>query len=67
MPPSEHRYKYSLFYGRNGERIVGYDNEKGNGDHKHIRGRELPVRFETMEQLIDQLFSDVAAAREGRL
>lgn len=67
VPPSEHRYKYSLYYGKDGERIVGYDNEKGKGDHKHIRGRELPVRFETIEQLIDQFFSEVAAVREGRL
>ncbi|MCM8734037.1 DUF6516 family protein [Azospirillum sp. A1-3] len=67
VPPSEHGYKYSLFYGRAGERIVGYDNEKGKGDHKHIQGRETPVRFETMDQLIDQFFADVAAVREGRL
>ncbi|MFP5513749.1 MAG: DUF6516 family protein [Alphaproteobacteria bacterium] len=67
VPPSEHRYKYSLFYGRHGERIVGYDNEKGKGDHKHIRGQEVPVRFETIERLIDEFFTDVAAVREGRL
>ncbi len=67
VPPSEHQYKYSLFYGRAGERIVGYDNEKGKGDHKHIRDREAPVQFETINQLIDQFFTDVAAVREGRL
>lgn len=67
VPPSENRYKYSLFYGRHGERIVGYDNEKGKGDHKHIRGQEVPVRFETIERLIDEFFTDVAAVREGRL
>ena len=27
-----HGLKYSLFYGRAGERIVGYDNEAGKGD-----------------------------------
>ncbi|WP_256379258.1 DUF6516 family protein [Azospirillum sp. TSA2s] len=47
--------------------MVGYDNEKGKGDHKHIQGRETSVRFETMDQLIDQFFADVAAVREGRL
>nr|EES51592.1 MAG: hypothetical protein UBAL3_95680029 [Leptospirillum ferrodiazotrophum] len=32
-PDSErnHGFKYRLFYGRNGQRIVGYDNEKGKG------------------------------------
>lgn len=34
--------KYRLFYGRPGERIVCYDNERGKGDHKHIRGVETP-------------------------
>jgi len=33
--------KYSLFYGRPGLRIVGYDNERGKGDHKHVEGREM--------------------------
>ena len=31
-----HGLKYSLFYGRDGLRIVGYDNERGKGDHKHL-------------------------------
>jgi hypothetical protein len=67
VPPSEHWYKYSLFYGRAGERVVGYDNEKGKGDHKHIRDQEFPIQFETIDQLIHQFFADVAAVREGRL
>lgn len=67
VPPAEHGYKYSLYYGKAGERIVGYDNEKGKGAHKHIRGRETPIKFKTIEQLIDQFFADVAAVREGRL
>lgn len=36
---SRHTLKYSLFYGRDGERLVGYDNERGKGDHRHIQGR----------------------------
>lgn len=32
-----HSLKYSLRYGRNGTRIVGYDNKRGKGDHKYIR------------------------------
>ena len=31
-----HGLKYALFYGRRGKRIVGYDNERGKGDHRHI-------------------------------
>ncbi len=37
-----HGLKYSLFYGRDGQRIVGYDNESGKGDHRHYRDREEP-------------------------
>ena len=29
VPPSTHRLKYRLFYGRPGVREVGYDNERG--------------------------------------
>ena len=34
VPPSSHGLKYSLFYGRPGVREVGYDNERGKGDHR---------------------------------
>jgi uncharacterized protein DUF6516 len=37
VPPATHRFKYALFYGRPGERLVLFDNERGKGDHKHIR------------------------------
>jgi hypothetical protein len=54
-----HGLKYSLFFGREGERIIGYDNEAGKGDHRHYRGREEPYRFTTMENLIRDFWSDV--------
>jgi hypothetical protein len=60
---SQHRFKYSLFYGREGERLIGYDNEAGKGDHRHYRGREEPYRFTTPEQLITDFLADVRAAR----
>ena len=40
VPPTTHGLKYSLFYGRSGIREVGYDNERGKGDHRHIRSAE---------------------------
>jgi len=43
--PSMHRLKYSLFYGRPGVREVGYDNERGKGDHRHFRGVETDYVF----------------------
>ena len=39
---SSHSFKYSLFFGRRGERLVGYDNEPGKGDHRHYGDREVP-------------------------
>jgi hypothetical protein len=34
---SGHPYKYRLYFGRSGVRLVGYDNERGKGDHRHRR------------------------------
>lgn len=54
-----HGLKYSLFYGRPGERIVGYDNEAGKGDHRHCRDREAPYAFESLEKLVADFEQDV--------
>jgi Family of unknown function (DUF6516) len=61
--PSTHGLKYSLFYGRPGVREVGYDNERGKGDHRHFRGVESPYSFSTVEQLMSDFWSDVWALR----
>jgi hypothetical protein len=59
-----HGLKYSLFYGRAGERIIGYDNEAGKGDHRHYRGKEENYRFTTYEKLIGDFLKDVRKERE---
>ena len=58
-PERPHRLKYSLFYGRHGERIVGYDNETGKGDHRHYRSREERYIFVGLEQLIADFEADI--------
>ncbi len=63
VPPSTHAFKYSLFYGRPGIREVGYDNERGKGDHRHFRKAETAYRFATVEQLIADFWSDVRTLR----
>jgi hypothetical protein len=63
---SQHPFKYSLFYGREGERLVGYDNEPGKGDHRHYGDREEPYLFTSPEQLLVDFIADVRTAR-GRL
>ena len=61
VPPSLHSFKYSLFYGYPGARLVGYDNERGKGDHKHVGGVELPYIFVSVERLLADFAADVAA------
>ena len=62
----KHRLKYSLFYGKDGKRLIGYDNEKPKGDHRHCGNREMPYRFSTVERLISDFLADVASIGEGR-
>ncbi|WP_284945890.1 toxin-antitoxin system TumE family protein [Acidisoma cladoniae] len=66
VPPSEHRFKYSCFYGRPGERLVLYDNERGKGDHRHYGEREETYAFEDIETLIADFLSDVRRLRGDR-
>jgi hypothetical protein len=55
---SAHRFKYSLFYGYPGRRAVGYDNERGKGDHRHRDGVETHY---PSDQLLADFEADVAA------
>lgn len=61
-----HCLKYSLYYGKGGERLVGYDNERGKGDHRHLGGREEPYRFTSPEQLVADFLADVERERGKR-
>lgn len=61
---SGHRYKYRLYYGFAGRRIVGYDNESGKGDHRHEGPREQPYRFVSVEALIEDFLADVERRRK---
>jgi Family of unknown function (DUF6516) len=63
VPPSAHRLKYSLFYGSPGRRLVGYDNERAKGDHKHLDNRELPYTFVSVEQLMADFLTEVRRIR----
>ncbi len=63
VEPSSHRYKYSLYYGKAGERLVGFDNEKGKGDHKHVMGVERPYMFVSIANLLRDFRAEVEAVR----
>ena len=60
---SGHAFKYSLFYGYPGKRVVAYDNERGKGDHRHIGDREGRYVFTSVEALVADFLSDVRRAR----
>jgi hypothetical protein len=65
VPPSGHRFKYSLFYGRPGERVVLYDNERGKGDHRHYGDQEESYSFKDVETLRSDFLADVQRIRGG--
>lgn len=59
VAPSEHAFKYRLVFVRGGQRLVGYDNERGKGDHKHIGRREYKYRFTDIDTLVADFLHDV--------
>lgn len=63
---SGHLFRYSLYYGRAGQRLVAYDNEPGKGDHRHYGDREEPYEFITPEKLIADFIADVRSARQAQ-
>ncbi len=60
---SVHMLKYSLYYGLNGKRLAGYDNERGKGDHRHIEDRQERYVFKSVELLIAFFLADVRRLR----
>jgi len=61
-----HGLKYSLFYGRDGLRVVGYDNERGKGDHKHLGNVETRYKFVSVDKLVADFLADVERATNER-
>jgi hypothetical protein len=53
-------HKYRLFYGRDGVRLVGFDNERGKGGHCHIDRIERPYNFSTVQALVRDFYVAIA-------
>ena len=60
-----HGLKYSVVYIVNGVRVIGYDNERGKGDHRHFAGIETSYSFISMAQLVKDFNADVSRYLEG--
>ena len=64
VPGCSHAYKYRLYYGKDGIRIVGYDNERPKGDHCHLDGSEHPYEFVDVDQLVADFLAAVRQRRQ---
>jgi hypothetical protein len=52
VPPATHSFKYRLVYIVDGVRVIGFDNERGKGDHRHLHGVETPYDFGGIAKLL---------------
>jgi hypothetical protein len=43
--------------------VIGYDNERGRGDHRHVGDREEPYAFSSIERLLAEFTAEVEALR----
>jgi hypothetical protein len=66
VPPSVHRFKYRLVYIERGARVLGYDNERGKGDHRHAGKTEESIEFGSLEALINRFVAEVEDLRRSR-
>lgn len=66
VPPSEHGFKYRAVYVVDGKRVIGFDNERGKGDHQHVGGRETAYAFTTLDKLVEDFIAAVDAVRRRR-
>jgi hypothetical protein len=63
---SKHPYKYRLYYGKSGVRIVGFDNERLKCDHCHFDGKETANNFTDVDQLVSDFLEAVRNRRKQK-
>ncbi len=66
VPPTTHGFKYRLVYIVNGERVIGFDNERDKRGRRHMDEQEYPYRFNSVEQLIEDFIAAVENWRRKR-
>jgi len=62
-----HGYKYSLVYIVDDERVIGYDNAEGKGNHRHYRNKEEPYGFVNLRRLVEDFYRDIEKYKEREL
>lgn len=60
VAPSTHEFKYRLAYVVAGTCVVRYDNERGKGDHRHLRDESTPYAFSTPDRLLADFGEDIS-------
>jgi hypothetical protein len=55
--------KYSMVLIHNGQRVLGYDNERGKGHHEHWFGKETLFEFKDLGHLLRKFERSVDAIR----
>jgi len=65
VPPCKHPYKYRLAYIVNGVRVVGYDDERGKGDHRHFGEDETEYVFCDVRTLMADFVADMMRWDDG--
>ena len=62
-PGSPHRFKYRLAFVVDDVCVLRFDNEAGKGDHRHIRGKEMPYDFVSPETLVTDFWNEITRWR----
>ncbi len=60
VPGSAHSFKYRMVLVVSEVCVLRYDNESGKGGHKHSGGIEASYAFSTLDQLVEDFWTDVA-------
>ena len=59
IDPCTDLFKYRLYFGKNNQCFIRYDNERGKGDHRHVGQCEEHYRFESLEELVAAFERDI--------
>jgi hypothetical protein len=66
VPPTTHGFKYRFAYISGGRRVLGYDNERGRGDHRHVGETEEAFAFSSVDELLARFVAEIEDYRRCR-